>query len=185
MAGAVSILASAQDLEAGFGARPLFSGVSFTIEEGERIGLIGPNGAGKSTLLRILAGAASPDSGQLSRRRGLRVGHLAQVPQLTPGATVEQIVHEGDRRRRLGAPGASAQAVHGEAGARRARQRRRDLAVDRRRRAVGRLEEARRARARARRATPICCCSTSRPTTWTSRASSGSRSCSPRRRSRP
>src|SRR4051812_1012726 len=95
MASAVSILASAQDLEAGFGARPLFSGVSFTIEEGERIGLIGPNGAGKSTLLRILAGAASPDSGQLSRRRGLRVGHLAQVPHLTPGKTIEQIVHEG------------------------------------------------------------------------------------------
>ncbi len=69
--------------------------MSFTIEEGERIGLIGPNGAGKSTLLRILAGTASPDSGQLSRRRGVRVGHLAQVPHLTPGATVEQIVHEG------------------------------------------------------------------------------------------
>ena len=95
MASAVSILASAQDLEAGFGARPLFSGVSFTIEDGERIGLIGPNGAGKSTLLRILAGAASPDGGQLSRRRGLRVGHLAQVPHLTPGTTIEQIVHEG------------------------------------------------------------------------------------------
>ncbi len=91
----MAIVVSAQDLEAGFGARPLFSGVNFTIEEGERIGLIGPNGAGKSTLLRILAGAASPDSGQISRRRGLRIGHLAQVPHLTPGATVEQIVHEG------------------------------------------------------------------------------------------
>ena len=62
MASAVSILASAQDLEAGFGARPLFSGVSFTIEDGERIGLIGPNGAGKSTLLRILAGAATSEA---------------------------------------------------------------------------------------------------------------------------
>ncbi len=91
----MAILVSAQDLEAGFGARPLFGGVSFTIEDGERIGLIGPNGAGKSTLLRILAGAMAPDRGQISRRRGLRVGHLAQVPQLTPGATVEQIVHEG------------------------------------------------------------------------------------------
>src|SRR5664279_1703955 len=91
----MAILLSAQELEAGFGARPLFSGVSFTIEAGERIGLIGPNGAGKSTLLRILSGGASPDSGQVSRQRGLRVGYLQQVPQLTPGATVEELVREG------------------------------------------------------------------------------------------
>jgi len=91
----MAILVSAQDLEAGFGARPLFSGVNFTIEDGERVGLIGPNGAGKSTLLRILAGALSPDRGQISRRRGLRVGHLAQVPQLPAGATVEQVVRDG------------------------------------------------------------------------------------------
>jgi ATP-binding cassette subfamily F protein uup len=91
----MAILVSAQEIEAGFGARPLFSGVSFTIEDGERVGLIGPNGAGKSTLLRILAGAAAPDQGQISRRRGLRVGHLQQVPELTAGATVEQVVQEG------------------------------------------------------------------------------------------
>ena len=90
----MAILLSVQDLEAGFGARPLFAGVSFTIEAGERVGLIGPNGAGKSTLLRILAGAASPDDGQVSRQRGLRVGHLEQVPRLRPGATVEELVRE-------------------------------------------------------------------------------------------
>ena len=69
----MAILLDAQQLTASFGARPLFDGVSFTVEEGERIGLIGPNGAGKSTLLRILADAASPDSGTVARRRGLRV----------------------------------------------------------------------------------------------------------------
>ena len=89
----MAILVSAQEIEAGFGARPLFSGVSFTIEDGERIGLIGPNGAGKSTLLRILAGAAAPDQGQISRRRGLSVGHLQQVPG-SAGATVRQVVQE-------------------------------------------------------------------------------------------
>jgi ATP-binding cassette subfamily F protein uup len=90
----VAILLSAQELEAGFGARPLFQGVSFTIEDGERVGLIGPNGAGKSTLLRVLAGAAAPDRGQVSRRRGLRVGHLEQVPRFPPGATVESVIKD-------------------------------------------------------------------------------------------
>ena len=90
----MAILLSAQGLEAGFGARPLFAGVSFTIEAGERIGLIGPNGAGKSTLLRILSGAAAPDRGQVSRQRGLRVGHLEQVPHLRAGATVDELVRE-------------------------------------------------------------------------------------------
>jgi ATP-binding cassette subfamily F protein uup len=91
----MAILVSAQELEAGFGARPLFAGVSFTLADGERVGLIGPNGAGKSTLLRILAGAAAPDKGQVSRRRGLRVGHLEQVPRLAGDATIEQVIQEG------------------------------------------------------------------------------------------
>src|SRR3954471_3422382 len=91
----MAILASAQDLEAGFGARPLFEGVSFTIEDGERIGLIGPNGAGKSTLLQILSGARGADRGERSRRRGLRVGHVEQVPRFAAGATVESTVQEG------------------------------------------------------------------------------------------
>ena len=57
----MAILLDAQQLTASFGARPLFEGVSFTVDEKERIGLIGPNGAGKSTLLRILAETASAD----------------------------------------------------------------------------------------------------------------------------
>ena len=76
----MAILATARNLTKSFSARPLFEGVSFTLAEGERIGLIGPNGAGKTTLLRILAGADSPDRGELALRRGLRVGHVAQVP---------------------------------------------------------------------------------------------------------
>jgi ATP-binding cassette subfamily F protein uup len=91
----MAILLNAQEIKAAFGARPLFEGVSFTLEDGERIGLIGPNGAGKSTLLRILAGAAAPDEGQVARRRGLRVGHLEQVPRLTAGATVLATIMEG------------------------------------------------------------------------------------------
>jgi ATP-binding cassette subfamily F protein uup len=93
----MGILLTAQALEASYGARPLFEGVSFTVEEGDRIGLIGPNGAGKSTLLRILAATALGDatqSGEVARRRGLRIGFLAQVPRFAAGATVEEVVTE-------------------------------------------------------------------------------------------
>jgi ABC transport system ATP-binding/permease protein len=90
----MAILATAQNLAKSFGARPLFQGVCFTLAEGERVGLIGPNGAGKTTLLRILAGVESPDAGELSTRRGLRVGHLSQVVEFVPGRTVREIVLE-------------------------------------------------------------------------------------------
>jgi ABC transport system ATP-binding/permease protein len=91
----VGILLSAQGLTAAFGARSLFRDVSFTVEDGERIGLIGPNGAGKSTLLRILSGALSADEGAISRRRGLRIALLEQVPRFTDGATVQDAIDEG------------------------------------------------------------------------------------------
>ena len=91
----MSILVSAHQLRKSFAARPLFEGITFAIESGERIGLIGPNGAGKSTLLRILASQASPDQGTVSFQRGLRVGFLEQVPAFKPGTTVFEAVMEG------------------------------------------------------------------------------------------
>jgi ATP-binding cassette subfamily F protein uup len=90
----MAILATARNLGKSFSARPLFEGVRFTLAEGERVGLIGPNGAGKTTLLRILAGADSPDQGELVLRRGLRVGHVAQVPEFRRGQSVRQAVLE-------------------------------------------------------------------------------------------
>ena len=56
---------NAQGISKAFGASPLFQNVSFTISEGDRIGLIGPNGSGKSTLLRIFAGSLDPDEWEL------------------------------------------------------------------------------------------------------------------------
>jgi len=91
----MAIVLDAQQLTASFGARPLFEGVSFTIDEQERVGLIGPNGAGKSTLLRILAEAASPDGGAIARRRGLRVALLDQTPRFADGATLRDAIAEG------------------------------------------------------------------------------------------
>src|ERR1700753_2413630 len=74
----MAILLSTKNLAKRFGVRPLFEGLSFGLFENERTGLIGPNGAGKSTLLKILAGLETPDSGELSLRRGLKVRYLAQ-----------------------------------------------------------------------------------------------------------
>jgi ATP-binding cassette subfamily F protein uup len=91
----MAILLSAHELGKSFAARPLFQGLTFAVESGERIGLIGPNGAGKSTLLRILAGQADPDQGTLSRQRGLRIGYLEQVPSFKSGKSVHETVLEG------------------------------------------------------------------------------------------
>jgi len=76
----------------GYGARPLFEHLSFSISEGDRAGLIGPNGSGKSTLLRILAGLEEPDSGIRSLRRGTRMGYVPQDPAFPVGASVEEVV---------------------------------------------------------------------------------------------
>ncbi len=85
---AVAVLLNAQELGHAFGARPLFSGVSFTLADGDRVGLIGPNGAGKSTLLSILAGQLTPDAGRLALRTGAQVVCLPQTPVFEAGATV-------------------------------------------------------------------------------------------------
>lgn len=91
----MSVLIGGTNVKKAFAARPLFDGISFAVETGERIGLIGPNGAGKSTLLRILAGQDSADEGTISRQRGLRVAFLEQVPQFSEDATVESTIMEG------------------------------------------------------------------------------------------
>ncbi len=70
----------AQDLKKSLGVRTLLGGVTFTIEDGERIGLVGANGCGKSTLARILAGIDAPDGGAIAVRRDARVLYLDQEP---------------------------------------------------------------------------------------------------------
>ncbi len=75
-----------------FGLRTLFAGVSFGVGEGERLGVIGPNGAGKSTLLRMLAGEETPDAGEITLRRGLRVGYVPQVDAFPDGASVLDVL---------------------------------------------------------------------------------------------
>lgn len=81
-------LLQVENLHKSFGHKPLFGPVSFTVGAGERVGLIARNGAGKSTLLRIAAGADSPDSGTVTWQNGVRVGYLAQEPDLDPALSV-------------------------------------------------------------------------------------------------
>lgn len=85
------ILIDAERLTASRPNRALFSDISVTISDGDRVGLVGLNGSGKSTLLRILAGDLLPESGEVRRGRGVRVGFLAQNPQLPPGTVLEAV----------------------------------------------------------------------------------------------
>ena len=71
-----------------FGIKPLFSGVTFSIEAGERVGLIGANGSGKTTLLRVIAGQEPPETGRVMFSGNPVVGYLSQNPPFNPEATV-------------------------------------------------------------------------------------------------
>ncbi len=82
---------NAREISKAFGSNPLFQNVSFTVSEGDRIGLIGPNGSGKSTLLRILAGDVNPDSGEIAVRKRTRMSYVQQDSQFEPGVTVRMI----------------------------------------------------------------------------------------------
>src|SRR6266566_3046055 len=73
-----------------FGAERIFSGVSFQINEDNRIGLIGPNGAGKSTLLNILAGREEPDEGKVAVARNARIGYLLQATDFQAENTLRE-----------------------------------------------------------------------------------------------
>jgi ATP-binding cassette subfamily F protein uup len=86
------LLLSCQSIGKSFGSRNLFEGISFTISDGDRVGLIGPNGSGKSTLLRLLAGLTAPDSGVIAPRKLLCLGYVAQDPEFPAGQTIQQII---------------------------------------------------------------------------------------------
>ncbi len=90
----MAILLTCDNLSKSFGPRMLFSGISISFAQDERIGLIGPNGAGKSTLLRILAGLEHTDTGELNSKRNLRMQYVPQEETFTPGQTVEQVMLE-------------------------------------------------------------------------------------------
>ena len=77
-----------QNLTKSFGALVLFENISFSIAEGQKVGLIAKNGTGKSTLLSLLSGKDGYDSGSIIFRRDLRVGMLEQSPRFDPKESV-------------------------------------------------------------------------------------------------
>ena len=81
-------LLTVEGISKSFGDKKVFENITFGIDEGDRTGLIGINGTGKSTLLKIVAGRETPDSGQVIRKNGLRVGYLPQTPEYDPDDTV-------------------------------------------------------------------------------------------------
>ena len=92
-----------QNLTKRFGAKVLFENISFSIAEGQRVGLIAQNGTGKSTLLSILMGEEGKDGGEVICRNGLRVACLVQSPTFDPNETVLDACfnHHGDEEKVL------------------------------------------------------------------------------------
>lgn len=81
-------LITIEHLTKSYTERLLFDDTSFSIGDGEKVGLIGINGTGKSTLLKIVAGLEEPDDGSVIRRRNLYIRYLPQIPQFMPGDSV-------------------------------------------------------------------------------------------------
>jgi ATP-binding cassette subfamily F protein uup len=95
MSSPVPALISANELTLAYGHQQLLAGVTLSVAPGEKVGLVGRNGCGKTSLLKILAGANEADSGDLSRRRGLRIGYLPQEFELDGAKTVRENIEAG------------------------------------------------------------------------------------------
>ena len=96
-------LLDVQNISKAFGAHVLFENISFSIAEGQHVGLIAKNGTGKSTLLSLLSGKESVDSGSIIFRRDIKVGFLEQQPKFDPEESVLDACfnHHGDPDRIL------------------------------------------------------------------------------------
>ena len=96
-------LLDVQNISKAFGAHVLFENISFSIAEGQHVGLIAKNGTGKSTLLSLLSGKESVDSGSIIFRRDIKAGFLEQQPKFDPEESVLDACfnHQGDPDRIL------------------------------------------------------------------------------------
>src|SRR5690348_1142094 len=88
----MAVLLTCESLEKSFGARTVFTDLSLSLHDGDRLGIIGPNGAGKSTFLQILSGSMTADRGTVSLRKGVRLAMVVQDPVFDPKASIRDIV---------------------------------------------------------------------------------------------
>src|SRR3954470_3962364 len=86
---------TANDLALAYGYQRLLESVTLSVAPGEKAGLVGRNGSGKTSLLKILAGQQNADGGDISRRRGLRIGYLPQDFELDGTKTVRENIELG------------------------------------------------------------------------------------------
>jgi ATP-binding cassette subfamily F protein 3 len=85
-----------------FGSQNVLRDIAFQINPGEKFGLIGANGSGKTTLLKIIGGVYQPDTGSVTRKSGLQIGTLDQIPEFHEGTSIlEEALRASDYLRRL------------------------------------------------------------------------------------
>jgi ABC transport system ATP-binding/permease protein len=89
------MLLSVNELSLTYGYQRVLDGATLAVAAGEKLGLVGRNGSGKTSLLQILTGECQADQGEISLRRGLRVGYLPQEFELDPGRTVRENIEAG------------------------------------------------------------------------------------------
>ncbi|MBB3110739.1 ATPase subunit of ABC transporter with duplicated ATPase domains [Paenibacillus phyllosphaerae] len=91
------IIINSQQVKKYHGAQLVLENATFEIHEGERVGLVGRNGSGKSTLLRLIAKSEKQDEGQLTVRKEMKIGYLAQIPDEWERITVYEALASGFR----------------------------------------------------------------------------------------
>ncbi|MDE6676382.1 MAG: ATP-binding cassette domain-containing protein, partial [Clostridia bacterium] len=88
------MLISLDNVTFGYVGSPVVEGVSFTLNENERVGLVGGNGEGKTTLIGLCLGLLSPDSGSVTRKNGIKIGYLEQSGGFESNSTVYEAMEE-------------------------------------------------------------------------------------------
>lgn len=88
---------SLQNVKKSFGGTEVLKGVTFDVNEGERVALLGANGAGKTTLLKLLTGQLEPDEGTIALPAHKRVGLISQIPVYPAGFTTEDVLRSAIR----------------------------------------------------------------------------------------
>lgn len=84
----ILIILQGKDLNKSYGVETVLANISFSIKEGEKVGLVGPNGAGKSTIFRCLTGEETFDSGEVMVGNKVSIGYLEQIPAYSEGTTL-------------------------------------------------------------------------------------------------
>ncbi|MCH5319970.1 MAG: ABC-F family ATP-binding cassette domain-containing protein [Paramuribaculum sp.] len=91
-------LLTVENLTKSVGDRLLFGDVTFSLGEGDKVGIVAKNGTGKTSLLKLLAGKDSPDSGKITLNPGIKIGYLEQLPEFKPGISVSEACLSADTK---------------------------------------------------------------------------------------